>query len=153
MPPRLNGANYLDFLQNQLPILIEELNLPPEVVVRMIFVHDGAGPHHTNDVRYYLNATFPGRWIGRNGPNRWPPRSPDFNHLDYFLWSKIKEEVYRGDIIRDENLLWNRIQQSFDDLRANPEMLSRATHDISRRLRFCLAVKDEHFEQYPHDAI
>lgn len=152
MPPRMNGADYLHFLQFQLPGLIQDLNFPPQNVARMIFVHDGAGPHHTNDVRDYLNAAFPGRWMGRNSVNRWPTRSPDFTPLDYFLWGKVKDTVYKGEIIY-EDLLWNRIQQAFDELRASPEMLRRATHDISRRLRFCLAVNGEHFEQYPHDAV
>lgn len=73
MPPRMNGDDYLHFLRDQLPGLIQDLNLPPRNVARRIFVHDRAGPHHTNAVRNYLNATFPGRWIGRNSVNRWPP--------------------------------------------------------------------------------
>lgn len=147
----MNGRNYLQFLQNDLPQHIRNLNLPPENVGRIIFVHDGAGPHYTDDVRDYLNATFPGRWFGRNSVNRWPARSPDFTPLDYFLWGTVKNAIYNGEIILDENILWNRIQESFDQLRANPQMLRRATHDISRRLRYCLAVNGEHFEQYPHD--
>lgn len=150
MPARLNGQDYLNFLRYELPDHIRGLNLPPENAARIIFVHDGAGPHHTNHIRDYLNAAFPGRWIGRNSVNRWPARSPDFTPLDYFLWGTVKNAVYNGEIIMDEQLLWNRIQNSFDELRANPR---RATHDISRRLQFCLAVNGQHFEQYPHDAI
>ncbi|KAJ4428267.1 hypothetical protein ANN_24284 [Periplaneta americana] len=41
--------------------------------------------HFSLDVRRHLNATFPGRWIGRDG-TAWPPRSPDLNPLDFYLW-------------------------------------------------------------------
>ncbi|KAL1509065.1 hypothetical protein ABEB36_003863 [Hypothenemus hampei] len=30
---------------------------------------------------------FPNHWIGRDGPYNWSLRSPDFNPLDYFLWT------------------------------------------------------------------
>jgi hypothetical protein len=28
---------------------------------------------------------FPGRWVGRDGPIPWPPRSPDITPLDFYL--------------------------------------------------------------------
>ncbi|KAJ4445775.1 hypothetical protein ANN_12460 [Periplaneta americana] len=28
---------------------------------------------------------YPDRWISRGGPNSWPPRSPDFNSIDFYL--------------------------------------------------------------------
>jgi len=35
---------------------------------------------------WFLDATFPNRWIGRDGPTPWPPRSPDITtSLDFFL--------------------------------------------------------------------
>ena len=42
---------------------------------------------------WFLDATFPNRWIGRDGPTPWPPRSPDITPLDIFfyggmLWTK-----------------------------------------------------------------
>jgi len=43
----------------------------------IIFQQDGAPPHCGSDVRRFLDATFPNRWIGRDGPTPWPPRSPD----------------------------------------------------------------------------
>jgi hypothetical protein len=45
------------------------------------------------NVRRSLNATFQDRWIGRGGPIRWPPRSPDLTPLDYFLWDYVKDRV------------------------------------------------------------
>lgn len=153
LPARLNGENYLQFLQEQLPNLIDQLNLPPAIVDRIHFMQDGAPPHYHREVRNYLNQAYPNRWISRAGPIAWPARSPDLNPCDYFLWGYVKNEVYQGDIVENEMVLWERIQHCFDSLRGNPEMLSRATQDISRRLQFCLANNGQHFEQFPHDRI
>ena len=51
----------------------------------MWFMHDGAPAHITVDVRHFLDATYPQRWIGRGGPVIWPARSPDLNPLDFFF--------------------------------------------------------------------
>ena len=51
----------------------------------IIFQQDGEPPHWGSDVRRFLDATFPNRWIGRDGPTPWPPRSPDITPHDFFL--------------------------------------------------------------------
>ena len=61
---------------------------------RIGYQQDGAPPHWRMDVRDSLNATFPNRWIGRDGPNCWPPRSPDLTPLDFFLWGYVKDRVF-----------------------------------------------------------
>ena len=38
---------------------------------------------------------FPNRWIGKYGPVNYPPRSPDLTVLDYYLWGRKKDLVYR----------------------------------------------------------
>uniref|UniRef100_A0A3Q2XIB6 Uncharacterized protein n=1 Tax=Hippocampus comes TaxID=109280 RepID=A0A3Q2XIB6_HIPCM len=55
----------------------------------------GAPPHWGLHVRGFLNQKFPDRWIGRDGPIPWPPRSPDITPLDFFLWGYVKDIVYR----------------------------------------------------------
>jgi hypothetical protein len=35
----------------------------------------------------------------------WPARSPDFTHLDFFLWGCMKENVYGTEVEDNENLL------------------------------------------------
>ncbi|PNF20181.1 hypothetical protein B7P43_G16983 [Cryptotermes secundus] len=52
---------------------------------RIHFQQDGAPPHYLGEVREYLNTRFPGRWIGREAPIAWPPRSPGLTPLDFFL--------------------------------------------------------------------
>jgi len=51
----------------------------------IISQQDGAPPHWGSDVRRFLDATFTNRWIGRDGPTSWPPRSPDITPHDFFI--------------------------------------------------------------------
>jgi len=60
----------------------------------IIFQQDGAPPHWGSDVLRFLDATFPNRRIGRDGPTPWPPRPPDITPLDFFLWGYVKEKVF-----------------------------------------------------------
>lgn len=78
----VTGISYLNFLQNELPILLE--NLPLNVRQTMWFQHDGAPPHYSRAVRRHLNTEFPNKWIGRGGPVGWPARSPDLTKPDFF---------------------------------------------------------------------
>ena len=72
--------------------MLEEFVYPQvnELQPDIIFQLDGAPPHWGLDVRASLNEQFPGRWIGRDGPTPWPPRSPDLTPLDFFLWGYVK---------------------------------------------------------------
>ena len=78
------------------------------IVSRVIFMQDGAPPHFSCFVTDVLNERFPDAWIGRDGPIPWPPRSPDFSPLDFFLWGYIKNTVY-AEKIRNIQHLQDRI--------------------------------------------
>ncbi|GBM64382.1 hypothetical protein AVEN_101466-1 [Araneus ventricosus] len=45
-------------------------------------------------VQQYIRDTFQQQVIGDGGCVEWPPRSPDLNPLDFFLWGYIKQRVY-----------------------------------------------------------
>ena len=68
------------------------------------FQQDDAPSFYDLTVRAYLDHTFPGQWIGRTGPLRWPPQSPDLTPCDYWLWGMVKERVY-GRRVNDINEL------------------------------------------------
>ena len=68
---RLLQENYLNMLELYVAPQLEKFQL------WIIFQQDGATSHWGSDVRLFLDATFPNRWIGRDGPIAWPPRSPD----------------------------------------------------------------------------
>ncbi|KAJ8960841.1 hypothetical protein NQ318_020137 [Aromia moschata] len=60
--------------------------------------------HHAVTVRNWLNSVFNEHWIGRDGPILWPPRSPDLIILDFYLWGRLKQIVYRESLENDEQL-------------------------------------------------
>jgi len=57
LPNRLTRHAYVDFLQNELPLLLEEVPLMAERM-RMVFQHDGAPAHYSHLVTHHLNLTF-----------------------------------------------------------------------------------------------
>lgn len=59
LPSRLNGATYKEFLENQLPLLLGDVNL--ELRRDMVLQNDGAPCHYATQVRSYLNETYPDR--------------------------------------------------------------------------------------------
>jgi hypothetical protein len=59
----------------------------------MWFMQDRAPPYFLHTVRQHLNHTFGEKWIECEGPVNWPARSPDLNHLDFWLWGHLKTLV------------------------------------------------------------
>ncbi|KAG8296403.1 hypothetical protein J6590_108746 [Homalodisca vitripennis] len=67
-----NGESYLNFIQNKLFELLEDL--PATTRHRMWCMHDGAPPCFSVNVRALFNKQFGNKWIGRRGPVAWPHR-------------------------------------------------------------------------------
>ena len=57
-------------------------------------MHDGAPTHTSRMVMDWLQMKFPGRLISNKSNFVWPPRSPDLNSCDFFLWGYMKEEIH-----------------------------------------------------------
>lgn len=117
----INGQIFLNFLQNDFSDIVDEL--PLNVRQYLIFQLDGAPCHFSAEVRAWLNLNFTGKWIGRASDQDdnfadWPPRSPDLTPLDFFLWGRIKEIVYKD---RPKNLiqLKNRIREACEEIPAD----------------------------------
>lgn len=137
LPQTLNGPRYLQFLQNELPILLE--NVPLNIRATMWLQNDGCPAHFAVQVRQYQNETFPSKWIGRAGPIEWPPRSPDLNPLDFFYWGCIKEMVYSKSINSVQELRHN-IQPAARAIsqKRYARMLKR---NFIKRCRACIRVE------------
>ncbi|GBN81457.1 hypothetical protein AVEN_183231-1 [Araneus ventricosus] len=45
-------------------------------------------------IQQYIRDSFQQQVIGYGDCLEWPPRSPDLNRLDFFLWGYIKQRVY-----------------------------------------------------------
>ena len=85
---------------------------------------------------WFLDAEFPNRWIGRDGPTPWPPRSPDITPLDFFLWRYVKDKVFSTPVPDITNLKaritdafatvtedsWREIDYRLDVLRATSNL-------------------------------
>lgn len=144
LPGRLNGRNYRRFLEDNLPILLEDV--PILMRNRMWFMHDGAPAHFSVLAREYLNQNFNNRWIGRGGTESWPARSPDLNSLDYFLWGHLKTLVYSQPIQTEEELR-NRIIVSCEAIRNTPGIFQRVRESMRKRAEACILAGGGHFQQ------
>lgn len=140
---RQNGPNYLHFLRQVLPGLLE--GVPEEDLVNLHYQQDGAPAHFHRDVRNYLDNEYRGRWIGRNGSIQWPPRSPDLTPLDFYLWGEIKRRVY----VEESNTVAElrlKIIAAFNEVKADEFVLRRVKDNHRRRAQLCNELGGEHFE-------
>lgn len=125
-------------LENYAVPQLEELQ--PDI----IFQQDDAPPHPSLGVRGYLDAKFPGRWIGHGGSINWPPRSPDMmTPLDFLLWGFLKDFVYQVPV-RDMDTLRARIIDGVS--RVTSDMLANTWCEIEFRLSVLRATKGVHVE-------
>jgi hypothetical protein len=138
LPRRLTVDGYLQFLNEVLPELLEEG--PLAIRREMWYLHDGGPPHYAGQVRTWMDISFPNRWIGRAGPILWPPRSPDLNPCDFFVWGHMKQLVYVTPVNSIEELQL-RVQN------AAQEILDLVRLSWVRRAEACIANGGRHFEQ------
>lgn len=80
---RLTGQRYLNIINEHIIGFID--TLPLNERQNIYFQQDGAPQHNSRIVVEVLNNNFENKWIGTNGPIRWPPRSPDLTPLDFFF--------------------------------------------------------------------
>lgn len=78
----LNGRRYSRFIENELPVLLEDNPIP---INQMWWQQDGAPAHNTNVISRKLEEIFQDRIIATKGPVKWPARSPDLTSLDFWL--------------------------------------------------------------------
>jgi len=131
--------NYLDMLELYVAAQLEEFQ--PWIV----FQRDGATPHWGSHVRRFLDAKFPNRWIGRDGPTTRSTRSPGFHPLDFFLWGYVKDEVFSTPVPDITNLK-ARITDAFATI--TEDILENTWREIDYRLDVLRATKGAHVEVY-----
>src|SRR3978361_769173 len=137
----LNGGIYLDFLDVELPQLLEDV--PLNVRQNQWFQYDGAPAYSTDPVTYWLNENYPDRWIGRRGRFPWPARSPDLTPLDYFLWGVVKDKVLPARISLRYDIK-NRIREAFRLITI--ETLQGVENRFTHNIHLCLENFGGHFE-------
>jgi len=94
---------------------------------------------------WFLDATFPNRWIGRDGPTPWPPRSPDITPLNFFLWGYVKGKVFSTPVPDITNLK-ARITDAFAAI--TEDVLENMWRETDYRLEVLRATKGTHVEVY-----
>jgi len=94
---------------------------------------------------WFLDATFPNRWIGRDGRTPWPPRSPDITLLDFFLCGCVKDRVFSTPVSDITNLK-ARITDAFATI--TEDMLENTWRETDYRLDVLRATKGAHVEVY-----
>jgi hypothetical protein len=92
---------------------------------------------------YVIVAAYPGRWIGRQGPIAWPPRSPGLTPTDFFLWGHLKEHVYAVPPGPIEDLA-ETLKAAVTEVDAN--MLRRVSENGVRHTAVCLEIDVDLFE-------
>lgn len=150
LPDRLNGHQFLNFLRNDLPLLLEDIDI--ETRRNMVLQCDGAPCHYAMEVRNHLNRRFSEKWIGRCGRGdacliAWPPRSPDLNPIDFFVWGYYKDLVYSREC-RNLVELTRKLRVAEETIKNN-EMAFRCLKDnFFRRCRICIEQQGGHFENF-----
>ena len=91
----------------------------------------------------WLEMTFPERLISNKSDFMWPPRSPDLNPCDFFLWGYMKEEVHRsqpGSIAEVKQLIREFLAS------INADILQRVNTQFLSRVRKCIVARGGVFE-------
>ena len=75
----------------------------------------------------------------------WPPRSPDLTPCDFFLWGYLKNKVFSTPT-QDIDVLCQRITDTFNELRQQPDFVRRAVRTMLRRAEICTDRNGRHVE-------
>lgn len=126
----VDGPSYLHMLETFLiPNLTRHIRLD-----QVYFQQDGAPAHFSQQARYFLEATFPDRVIGRGCSNQWPPRSRDLTPMDFFLWGYIKDQVYKQKCTTLDQLC-KRIRRAMRSI--SSDLCIRVCESVGRPLAEC----------------
>ncbi|GBO36120.1 hypothetical protein AVEN_269272-1 [Araneus ventricosus] len=110
-------------------------DLPLSDLPNVWFQKDGAHPHNVSSVQQYIRDTFQQQVIGYGGCLEWPPRSPDLNPLDFFLWGYVKQRVYATPPPTSQELR-NRITDACASV--SPAMLYNVLREVQSRAQMCI---------------
>lgn len=134
----VNSQRYLAMLKD---FFLPELRRKHIALKDTWFQQDGATPHIANIVMDLLKSKFKEKFISRNGPMRWPPRSPDLTPPDFFLWGYCKAKVYETNPRNTADLKAEITRV----IRSIPQaMLTSVFNGMVIRLRDCIQANGEH---------
>ena len=129
----LTDEHYVSLLQE---CFVPSLN--KEQLETMVFQHDDAPIHASIHAKLLLDKIFCQRWIGTQGPIRWPEKSPDLSPCDFFLWGYIKTTL----ATKEYNSL-QELEGCIDDICKNisAKRLQKVFETFTTRISQCIQIK------------
>ena len=140
-PGTVTADSYTDMLRNYLVPGLRRRN----ILNTITFQQDGASPHTAHRVLEYLQQQFNGRLISFRTTTIWPPRSPDLNPLDFYLWGHIKQRISKMEWRTVEELKTS-ITTAVRSINRDKDLLKRVISSFSGRISMCLDAGGRHFE-------
>jgi transposase len=132
----INSERYLHILQHHMvPHLPRRANV--------IFMQDGAAPHVAGNVKNFLEQKFGANVISRHFPNAWPPRSPDLNPCDFFLWGHLKNRVF---LRQPKSIAELKSAIELEVYSIEQQTLAHAVDSLFDRLLCVLSTNGQHIE-------
>ena len=132
----VNKENYLEMIKSFFwPKLLNTLDYK-----KYYFQQDGATPHTADIVQSWLSEKFGKKFLDKK---KWPPRSPDLNPCDFYLWGYLKSVVY------------NPLPKTLVDLKQNisreiekipKEILKSTFFNFEKRCTLILSANGDHIE-------
>ena len=90
---------------------------------------------------WFLDTTFPNRWIGRDGPT--PTTIARYHPLDFFLWGYVKDKVFSTPVPDITNL---KARKTDAFATVTEDMLENTWTEIDYRLDVLRVTKGAHIE-------
>lgn len=135
----LTTDRYNNFLQNELPVLLENVDF--HIRQRLWFQQDGAIAHSARAVRKTLNNVVQNDWLGIGGTVEFPPRSP--NLTDFFLWGYLKNIIYQVEPTTTEDMK-RHIVETCRNISALT--FQRVENNFRYRVNLCIEANGHIFE-------
>ena len=88
-------------------------------------------------LRELLEEIFPTHVIASEENNDWPARLPDLTACNFFLWGYLKSKVFASPLVSID-VLRRRIQEEFEQLRNNQDLVCKAVRDMACRAALCI---------------
>ena len=89
-------------------------------------------PHSSREVNRWFNDNYFDGWIGRYSKHAWPPRSPDLNVCDFYLWDHLKQIVYSTPVNSLDELQVCLLNAA-EEIRRNPLLSVTSTKHVTSR--------------------
>lgn len=133
---KVNSQYYCnDLLSNMLPEM-DALSHGDYVLMQ-----DGARSHTSKYTLEYISNHCP----NLIKPHFWPPKSPDLNPCDYFLWDVLETNVWKTKVTSIQHLK----QRILEEWEIFPQdMISNAIDAFRKRLHKCVELNGGHIERY-----